>query len=237
MRFVTRTAVRAGAPRFSQVVRHAGSTSYPGLEEHARRATCNSEDPREAQHPVPSDVSSRGPEGDTRDLVHDPDAASLLGKYKETPCGRARVASSRRRVARVAPLDTEDIARHASEWRRNKDVALARRRSLLDKRHVPLAREPGMTERVDPEVPVAGREPRLASRRMLIAELPSKRDMARRSDGSGLYKMQVGASHTVRSDEPRGPRSVRQMGRDQRRRRPNRGRGLQGEQPRPVRSK
>jgi len=163
--------VRAELLDFRRVVRHEMDRRHAEDSKHAGGALVTPKIRGEAQHPVRVDrVEAVVLKVVRRDLVHDPDAASLLGQVQEDALRGAPESLHRgvELLTAVAPLGTEDIARHAFGVEAHKDVALLGD-VPFDKRHVLFARERAY-ERVDPEVPVAGREPRLASEENVIAE-------------------------------------------------------------------
>jgi len=164
-------AVRAELLDFRGVVRHELDRRHPEDPEHAGGTFVTPKIGREAKDPVRVDrVETVVLKVVRGDLVHDPDASSLLGQVQEDAL-RGSPESLHRGIellATVAPLGTKDIARHAFGVQAHKDVGLPGDVPLHE-RHMLFARERA-DERVDPEVPVAGREPRLASEENVVAE-------------------------------------------------------------------
>jgi len=164
-------SVRAELLDFRGVVRHELDRRHPEDPEHAGGTLVTPKIRREAEDSVRVDrVETVVLEVVRRDLIHDPDAASLLSEIQQDAL--RRVPDSLHRgielLAAVASFRTEDIARHAFGVEAHEDIGLPCDVPLHE-RHVLLARE-WADECVDPEVPVAGRKPSLAAEENVVAE-------------------------------------------------------------------
>jgi len=163
--------VRAELLDFRGVVRHELDRRHPEDPEHAGGTLVTPKIRREAEDSIRVDrVETVVLEVVGGDLVHDPDAASLLGQVQED--ASRRVPDSLHRgielLTAIASFRTEDIARHALGVEAHKDVGLPHDVPFHE-RHVLFAGERA-DEGVDPEVPVARRKPSLASEENVVAE-------------------------------------------------------------------
>jgi len=163
--------VRAELLDLRGVVRHELDRRHPEDPKHAGGTLVTPQIRREAEDSVRIDrVETVVLEVIRRDLVHDTDAAALLGEVQEDAL-RGSPDSLHRGIellAAVAPLRTEDIARHAFGVEAHKDIGLPRDVPFHE-RHVLFAGE-WADEGVDSEVPVARRKPSLASEENVVAE-------------------------------------------------------------------